>query len=64
MNNPSFEENNSSLVKFENMLKTNQILFFDAIEFEGIIHYYIDFAQFNLAKKALKMACFYLNIYS
>ena len=56
MNNPSFEENNSSLVKFENMLKTNQILFFDAIEFEGIIHYYIDFAQFNLAKKALKMA--------
>ena len=56
MSNPSFEENNSSLVKFENMLKTNQILFFDAIEFEGIIHHYIDFAQFNLAKRALKMA--------
>ena len=56
MNNPSFEENNSSLIKFEKMLKTNQILFFDAIEFEGIIHYYIDFAQFNLAKKALKMS--------
>ena len=55
MNNPSSEENNSSIVKFENMLKTNQILF-DAIEFEGIIHYYIDFAQYNLAKKALKMA--------
>ena len=55
MLNPSFEDNNSSLVKFEKMLKTNQILFFDAIEFESIIHYYIDFAQFNLAKKALKM---------
>ena len=55
MFNPSFEENNSSLVKFEKMLKTNQILFFDAIEFESIIHYYIDFARFNLAKKALKM---------
>ena len=56
MNNPSFEENHPSLVKFEKMLKTNQVLFFDAIEFESIIHYYIDFAQFNLAKKALKMA--------
>ena len=28
----------------------------DAIEFERIIHYYVDFAQFNLAKKALKMS--------
>jgi tetratricopeptide (TPR) repeat protein len=56
MINPSFEENNASLNKFEEMLKTNQVLFFDAIEFERIIHYYIDFAQFNLAKKALKMS--------
>ena len=56
MINPSFEENNASLNKFEEMLKTNQVLFFDAIEFESIIHYYIDFAQFNFAKKALKMA--------
>lgn len=49
------EETNPSLSKFEKMLKTNQVLFFDAIEFENIIHHYIDFAQFSLAKKAIKM---------
>ena len=49
------EDNNPSLTKFEQMLKTNQVLFFDALEFENIIHHYIDFAQFNLAKKAIKM---------
>ena len=49
------EETNPSLIRFEQMLKTNQVLFFDALEFENIIHHYIDFAQFNLAKKAIKM---------
>ncbi|OUW77110.1 MAG: hypothetical protein CBD72_01860 [Flavobacteriaceae bacterium TMED212] len=49
------EDTNSSVNKFEQMLKTNQVLFFDAVEFENIIHHYIDFAQFTLAKKALKM---------
>ena len=49
------EDTNPSLFKFEQMLKTNQVLFFDAIEFENIIHHYIDFAQFSLAKKAVKM---------
>tara|TARA_B100001057_G_scaffold131988_1_gene131302 strand:- start:1745 stop:3097 length:1353 start_codon:yes stop_codon:yes gene_type:complete len=49
------EDANPSLTKFEQMLKTNQVLFFDALEFENIIHHYIDFAQFNLAKKAIKM---------
>ena len=41
MFNPSFEEKNSSLTKFEEMLKTNQVLSSDAVEFENIIHYYI-----------------------
>ncbi len=41
--------------KFESMLKTNQVLFFDAIEFEHIIQYYIDSGKYNLAKKALKL---------
>ena len=50
-----WDDSNPSLTKFEQMLKTNQVLFFDAIEFENIIHHYIDFAQFTLAKKALKM---------
>jgi tetratricopeptide (TPR) repeat protein len=49
------EDFNPSLSKFEQMLKTNQLLFFDAIEFEDIIHHYIDFAQFSMAKKAIKM---------
>ena len=49
------EDTNPSVNKFEQMLKTNQVLFFDAVEFENIIHHYIDFAQFTLAKKALKM---------
>ena len=49
------EDNNPSLTKFEQMLKTNQVLFFDALEFENIIPHYIDFAQLNLAKKAIKM---------
>ena len=55
MFNPFSEENNPSLTKFEQMLKTNQVLFFDSVEFESIIHHYIDFAEFSLAKKALKM---------
>ena len=50
-----WDDTNPSLTKFEQMLKTNQVLFFDAIEFENIIHHYIDFAQYTLAKKALKM---------
>jgi tetratricopeptide (TPR) repeat protein len=49
------EDANPSLTKFEQMLKTNEILYFDAIEFESIIHHYIDFAQFKLAKKAIAM---------
>ena len=27
------------------MLKTNQVLFFDAQEFEGIVQYYIDYGE-------------------
>ncbi len=42
--------------KFEMMLKTNEILFFDATEFENIIGHYIDSGRLALAKKALKLA--------
>ena len=49
------EDTDPSLTKFEQMLKTNQVLFFDAVEFENIIHHYIDSAQFSLANKAIKM---------
>ena len=50
------EENNLSLSKFESMLKTNKVLFFDSEEFEEIILHYMDMGKTNLAKKALKLA--------
>jgi len=49
------EENSLSLSKFESMLKTNKVLFFDSEEFEDIILHYLDTGKINLAKKALKL---------
>jgi len=49
------ENTQSSIIKFESMLKTNHVYFFDAQEFEDIIVHYLGFAENNLAKKALKM---------
>ena len=37
------------------MLKSNNIFFFDAIEFENIIHYYLNNGKVSLAKKAIKL---------
>ena len=37
------------------MLKTNKVYFFDSLEFEEIIHHYIDDGRHSLAKKALKL---------
>ena len=50
------EEYNLSLSKFESMLKTNKVLFFDSEEFEEIILHYLDMGKTALAKKALKLA--------
>ena len=51
-----FENNkNISLTRFEKMLKTNKILFFDSNEFENIISYYLENGKINLAKKAIKL---------
>ncbi len=47
--------NNVSLSKFESMLKTNNVLFFDSEEFENIIHHYLEKGKISLAKKAIKM---------
>lgn len=49
------EHNNFSLSRFESMLKTNSVLFFDSNEFEEIIHYYLDNGKMALAKKATKL---------
>jgi len=49
------ENNNLSLSKFESMLKTNRVLFFDSNEFENIIHHYLENGKIGLAKKAIKL---------
>jgi tetratricopeptide (TPR) repeat protein len=49
------EENSFSLTRFESMLKTNDVLFFDSSEFENIVHYYLENGKIALAKKAVKL---------
>ena len=49
------ENDNVSLTKFESMLKTNNVLFFDSNEFENIIHHYLNQGKVALAKKAIKL---------
>lgn len=44
-----------SLTKFESMLKTNAVYFFDLVEFEEIIIHYLDAGKHSLAKKAVKL---------
>lgn len=56
MLNFNSEELQSSISKFERMLETNHLYFFDAQEFEDIIVHYLGFGENQLAKKALKMA--------
>ncbi len=49
------DDYNLSLSKFESMLKTNKVFFFDSEEFEEIILHYLDTGKSGLAKKALKL---------
>jgi tetratricopeptide (TPR) repeat protein len=51
----SNDKNNLALSKFEKMLKSNKVLFFDSEEFEDIIYYYLDNGKINLAKKAIAL---------
>lgn len=51
----SDEHKNFSLAKFESMLKTNNVLFFDSEEFEDIVHHYLENGKIALAKKATKL---------
>jgi len=55
MNLFSDENDDLPLAKFELMLKTNSVYFFDSNEFEEIILYYIDNGKISLAKKALQL---------
>jgi tetratricopeptide (TPR) repeat protein len=56
LNQEDEDDYSLSLSKFESMLKTNKILFFDSEEFEDIILHYLDIGKPALAKKALKLA--------
>src|SRR5690554_6032912 len=51
----SDDNHNFSLARFESMLKTNNVLFFDSEEFEDIIHHYLETGKMALAKKATKL---------
>jgi len=55
MFNTNGEDLQPSVKKFEQMLKTNHVYFFDAQEFEDIVLHYLGFGQNQLAKKAIKM---------
>tara|TARA_B100000401_G_scaffold435846_1_gene378260 strand:- start:725 stop:1783 length:1059 start_codon:yes stop_codon:yes gene_type:complete len=47
---------NFSVSRFEKMVKENTVIFFDSVEFENIISYYLDIGKLALAKKALKLS--------
>ncbi len=52
---PSNDSQKFSLKKFESMLKTNNVFFFDSSEFENIIHHYLEIGKVALAKKAINL---------
>jgi tetratricopeptide (TPR) repeat protein len=43
------------IAKFESMLKTDDVYFFDAEDFQDIIHHYLNNGKIALAKKAIKI---------
>ena len=55
MESNMFEEYEQCLRRFESMIKTNRVFFFDALEFEAIVQHYIDTGKIALAKKALNL---------
>ncbi len=55
MNSDFDKFSNIPVNRFESMLKTNKVFFFDATEFEEIGQYYIDTGNLALAKKALQI---------
>lgn len=49
------DNGNLPLVKFESMLKTNDVYFFDSGEFEEIIIHYMNYGKISLARKAIDL---------
>ena len=52
---PNENNNEDSVLKFESMLKTDDVYFFDADDFEGIIHHYLNIGKVSLGKKAIQI---------
>jgi tetratricopeptide (TPR) repeat protein len=52
--NPN-EKPDKSVSKFESMLKTDDVYFFDSEDFETIIHHYLNHGKLSLAKKAIQI---------
>ncbi len=50
----SNEYPNKPIKKFESMLKTDDVYFFDAEDFEDIIHHYLNMGKIALGKKAIQ----------
>lgn len=49
------EKPDKPIAKFESMLKTDDVYFFDAEDFEDIIHHYLNHGKISLAKKGIKI---------
>lgn len=49
------ERPSKSINKFESMLKTDDVYFFDGEDFEDIIHHYLNIGKISLAKKGVKL---------
>lgn len=51
----SNERPDRPITKFESMLKTDDVYFFDAEDFEDIVHHYLNNGKISLAKKGIKI---------
>ncbi|MDY8133977.1 tetratricopeptide repeat protein [Aquimarina sp. 2201CG5-10] len=50
------EENNFTITRYESMLRSNDLKFFDSDEFESIIHHYLENGKIAKAKKAISLS--------
>ncbi len=51
----SYDDEKLAVSRFESMLKTNDVFFFDSQEFENIIQHYLELGKVALAHKAIKL---------
>lgn len=55
MHSESNKSPQNTIHKFESMLKTDDVYFFDAEDFEDIVHHYLNNGKILLSKKAVKL---------